>query len=267
MSGSAGDSLPALEDMLKQLQRQSEDNVAMQMQISELIHAVSSTTSANEELHLKVQRLKQIAECLLHPSVGLSKQQSLSLEAARSDAGMALQLSSTALDVASGLASRVRCSAAYRNNSQKEEALERQKREMELRVSRIIRSSYSKREDPCAMLWHTMIRSCGMEATFVAALMEDVVSCRVTQLRRNSSSGCTIWVTFRNSSAKQACWKARHDANQCSRIYGQHKVQFTQSLTQQQRDDDEWFKAVMTRATQLGRRVELIHFPVVMLRA
>jgi hypothetical protein len=111
---------------------QSEDNVAMQMQISELIHAVSSTTSANEELHLKVQRLKQIAECLLHPSVGLSKQQSLSLEAARSDAGMALQLSSTALDVASGLASRVRCSAAYRNNSQKEEALERQKREMEL---------------------------------------------------------------------------------------------------------------------------------------
>jgi hypothetical protein len=266
MSGSAGDSLPALEDMLKHLQRQSEDNVAMQMQISELIHAVSSTTSANEELHLKVQRLKQIAECLLHPSVGLSKQQSLSLEAARSDAGMALQLSSTALDVASGLASRVRCSAAYRNNSQKEEALERQKREMELRVS-IIRSSYSKREDPCAMLWHTLIRSCGMEATFVAALMEDVVSCRVTQLRRNSSSGCTIWVTFRNSSAKQACWKARHDANQYSRIYGQHEVQFTQSLTQQQRDDVECFKAVVTLATQLGRRVELIHFPVVMLRA
>jgi hypothetical protein len=44
-------------------------------------------------------------------------------------------------------------------------------------------------------------------------------------------------------------------------------VQFTQSLTQQQRDDVECFKAVVTLATQLGRRVELIHFPVVMLRA
>jgi hypothetical protein len=63
-----------------------------------------------------------------------------------------------------------------------------------------------------------------------------------------------------------ACWKARHDANQYSRIYGQHEVQFTQSLTQQQRDDVECFKAVVTLATQLGRRAELIHFPVVMLR-
>jgi hypothetical protein len=123
-----------------------------------------------------------------------------------------------------------------------------------------------KQADAWSLLRTTFINSCGFAAGFVDAVMKDVAACRITQLQRDTKAGFTLWVTFKNASAKQACWKSRHHAAHYSSSHGQRCVRFTQSLTEQQRQEVDSFKEVMNIAADMEKKVELLYFPVVQLR-
>jgi hypothetical protein len=104
----------------------------------------------------------------------------------------------------------------------------------------------------------TFINSCGFAAGFVEVVVKDVTLCRITQLKRDTLADLT-------AIAKQACWKSRHHAAQYSSSHRQCSVRFTQSLTDQQRQDIDSFKVVMNLAADMGKKVELVYFPVVQL--
>jgi hypothetical protein len=182
-------------------------------------------------------------------------QQALRLEEAHMDAARAVELSAAALNVASGLASWLEISNTNRSQEGADtaEARERQRRELDLRIC-VYGAPYENLANAWSLLRRTFISSCGFASGFVEVVMQDVAACRTSQLQRNTTAGVTLWVTFKNESAKQACWKSRHIAAQYSSSRGQGSVRFTQSLTEQQRQDVDSFKVVMNLAADMGRR-------------
>lgn len=68
----------------------------------------------------------------------------------------------------------------------------------------------------CAATVNSMVESCfkyscatvgWMEARFIEALMQDLIPCRVTRLGTSGCVGCTIWFSYKDNSAKKACWR------------------------------------------------------------